>query len=471
MSCNRLTRRALLRYAAMAGSTLLVQACQPKIVEKTVVVQGTPQIIEKVITPTPAPKEAPKGPANLRLSVWAWGPDMNTYLTILQAFDKKNPDIKVTAEQYMGDYYAKVQANFAAGNSADIVYTQGWMYQPYAESDVLTDLGPFIDKEGVKDLWPEFESYKQACIWREHYYMSPTDTGGLCLIYNKDIFDKKGLAYPTDEWTYDQFVDAATRLSFKEGDTKYFGYIEHQMYNDLWLLPMRKDGLLEWDRIVEPTKALWDQPAIVDALQWFAVDVYQQAIAPMPSETAGGAVSFWAGQVAMSIFGPWYLSLLWGDKATKKDGINYGAVAVPKGKSGRVETMPYIHGHLMSKATQWPDAAFKVMTYVLGDEAQKIIADGGRMPGQSKIIDEYWSGLVKTKYNLDNPRAFVTGLQQGRFSIIAGAGANVSALRAAGQPLPSAMEAMRNGKPAKEVIPDLNAALQKTLDEYWKARS
>lgn len=478
---NRMTRRRLLGCAAMAGSALLTQACQPRVVEKivekpvtvkeTVVVQGTAQVIEKVITPTAAPRVAPKGPANLRLSVWPWGPDMNTYLTILQAFDKKNPDIKVTAEQYMGGYYPKVQANFAAGNSADIIYTQGWKYQPFAESNVLMALDAFIQREGVENLWPQFESYKQACIWRGHYYMSPTDTGGLCLLYNKDIFDKKGLAYPTDNWTWDQFKDAATQLSFREGTNKYFGYMEHQGYHELWLLPMRKDGLLEWDRIVEPTKALWNQPAIVDALQWFAVDVYQKAISPLPSETAGGAVSFWAGQVAMSIFGPWYLTQLWGDTATKKGGLNYGAAAVPKGKSGKVETMPYIHGHLMSKATQWPDAAFKVMTYVLSDEAQKIIADGGRMPGQSKIIDEYWAGLVQKKYNLDNPKAFVTGLREGRFNIIAGAGANAGALTAAGQPLPAAMEAMRNGKPAKEVIPDLNAALQKTLDEYWKARN
>ena len=29
------------------------------------------------------------------------------------------------------------------------------------------------------------------------------DTNGL--FYNKELFDKAGLAYPTDDWTYDDF--------------------------------------------------------------------------------------------------------------------------------------------------------------------------------------------------------------------------------------------------------------------------
>jgi ABC-type branched-subunit amino acid transport system substrate-binding protein len=62
MSAKRLTRREFIRGAALTGAGLVVAACAPpptppppQIVKETVVVAGTPQIVEKVVTATPAP--------------------------------------------------------------------------------------------------------------------------------------------------------------------------------------------------------------------------------------------------------------------------------------------------------------------------------------------------------------------------------------------------------------------------------
>jgi branched-chain amino acid transport system substrate-binding protein len=66
MDIKRLTRREFLRGAALTGAGLLAAACAPaptapppQIVKETVVVAGTPEVIEKVVTATPAPTEAP----------------------------------------------------------------------------------------------------------------------------------------------------------------------------------------------------------------------------------------------------------------------------------------------------------------------------------------------------------------------------------------------------------------------------
>src|SRR3989304_10487040 len=66
MRAKRLTRREFLRGAALTGAGLVAAACAPpatppppQIVKETVVVAGTPQIIEKVVTPTAAPTVAP----------------------------------------------------------------------------------------------------------------------------------------------------------------------------------------------------------------------------------------------------------------------------------------------------------------------------------------------------------------------------------------------------------------------------
>jgi branched-chain amino acid transport system substrate-binding protein len=74
---KKVTRREFLRSAALTGAGLVAAACAPaatpppQIVKETVVVAGTPQIVEKVITPTPLPAATatavPVAPATIRV--------------------------------------------------------------------------------------------------------------------------------------------------------------------------------------------------------------------------------------------------------------------------------------------------------------------------------------------------------------------------------------------------------------------
>jgi branched-chain amino acid transport system substrate-binding protein len=81
MKSKKVTRREFLRSAALTGAGLVAAACTPaatpaapQIVKETVVVAGTPQIIEKVITPTPLPAPTkppaatvPPAPATIKI--------------------------------------------------------------------------------------------------------------------------------------------------------------------------------------------------------------------------------------------------------------------------------------------------------------------------------------------------------------------------------------------------------------------
>ncbi|MBD2863331.1 extracellular solute-binding protein [Paenibacillus oceani] len=54
-------------------------------------------------------------------------------------------------------------------------------------------------------------------------YGLPVDAGGTWLIYNKDLFDKFGVSYPSDSMTWEQFEDLAKKLSRTDGGVKYHG--------------------------------------------------------------------------------------------------------------------------------------------------------------------------------------------------------------------------------------------------------
>jgi len=491
MFSNRISRRKLLGYAAIACTGLLAQACTKekivevtKVVKETVVVEGAPKVEEKVVketvvvegapkekvvTATPEPKKAHTGPAIVRMSVWGAAVDQAVYAGIATLFEKQVTDIALTMETYVGNYYTKLMTNFAAGNSADVLYTQGFEWQMLADLGLVRPLDDYIAANNAQSKWPDFEIYKQSTVWHDQTYMSPMDSGCYSLFYNKDIFDKRGEPYPTDDLTWDEFKAKVARLTFDEGGKHTWGYM-HECYEfQVWAAIMRKDGNQEWDQIVEPTKAQWDQPDLIAEIDWIAREEYVQKWAPIDSDWTAG-ISFWNGNGAMAMAGPWYLANAWGPKAVTPGGLNYGVVEPPKGKTGKIEMPAQCSGHMIAKDSKVPEAAFKVIMFLTDDDAQKRIADGGRMPAQLKIAKEYWPGTVKDAYNVDNPQAFITGQQEGRYFVISGGEITLNRLTAAGQALPAAKEAMMAGALAKDLIPDVNVKLQAKIDEYWSTR-
>lgn len=475
MKKRTLNRRDFLRLSAAAATGAVMAACAPAAPEVVEVEKEVP--VEKVVKETVEIEKVvekpakPKEPVRLRFSVWGDVQDKDVYTEVVYEFTQQQTDIIPKIEQYLGGYYEKIITNFAAGNAADIIYMQGWVWQPYVENEQLLSLDEYINEDGKGSWWPDFESFKESTRWHDHTYMTPTDTGGWVTFYNKDLFDKQGVPYPNDDWTWDDFRFAMENLTHSEGNDKFYSFAMHNWYPFFYLTPARKDGLLEWDRIVEPTQAKWTQEGIVEAMQWFGVDIRENGWEPTPSVLEGGGIMVWSGRVAMTFDGPWRLPRVWGEKADKEGGINFDVALVPKGESGKSETMPFIHGHCITSTTRHPDASWEFLKFILGDTGQEIIAKGGRQCGRPETMDKFWVPIATERYNFENAQAFIRALEQGRNPIIAGEGADLKALTAAGGPYPMAHDRLVEGDPAGEVLSEMNEGMQDILDDYWAKRA
>ena len=174
----------------------------------------------------------------------------------------------------------------------------------------------------------------------------------------------------------------------------------------------------------------------------------QQGWAPKPAVWAGGGISFWTGRVALSIDGPWYLPYAWGTKAQKQGGLNYGIVEVPKGSTKQSEFCPSANGHTIANTTKQRDACWQLFKFLLSDNSQQMVADGGRQPGVVSVMKSYWVGAVAKDYNCDNGTAFVTAMQQGQPIIIGGDGLDTNSLAAAG-----ALEGCHRGHEKRDPCP------------------
>src|SRR5262249_26455610 len=121
-------------------------------------------------------------------------------------------------------------------------------------------------------------------VWAAQY-------GGLVslqLYYNKDVFAKASVAEPTTDWTWDDFVSTAQKLTVRNGDqtTQWgaaLGYFTG--WDGGWEMLVAGRGGKLFDANFNPTKLYFDAPQVIDSLQWIQDLVYKYKVAPSQDVT------------------------------------------------------------------------------------------------------------------------------------------------------------------------------------------
>ncbi len=247
--------------------------------------------------------------------------DLGVYQAIVKDFEATQPEIKVVTEQWTGDYYAKMQTLMAAGTVPDIVYVQGWEWQPYAIAGALRPMDDFIkrDKAQLPNIWPA--AYQTQTQWNGHTYMACADTGPMVIMYNKEMFIKAHVPFPKEGWTLDDFIQTAKALTIKKGGkTIQYGYqanYDDYLRNVPW---MRLGGHVEATPLVKPKKANFADPLVTQGLQtqWSDMPIKMGISMPRGALTrrwrpAGNyTYGIQNGLVAMKYEGPWFMPNLVG---------------------------------------------------------------------------------------------------------------------------------------------------------------
>ncbi len=191
--------------ALLVMAMLLLAACAP------VAPQGA--------APAAGEQAAASGPTTITWAFWGSPEEAASHKIVADAFMKEHPEIQIEIwNQPWDDYFTKIQALWASGDAKvipDVAFL--WPTPRYAAEGVLENLDPFIDKAGynLDDYWP---GLLESAKYEGSVYGFPRDIEVNVLYYNKDIFDEAGVAYPTDNWTWDDFLAAAEKLTVKDAN-------------------------------------------------------------------------------------------------------------------------------------------------------------------------------------------------------------------------------------------------------------
>jgi ABC-type glycerol-3-phosphate transport system substrate-binding protein len=255
------------------------------------------------------------------------------------AFMKLNPNVSVDYQQQGRDYRTKLLVEIAGGAAPDVAAIPDDIMHSYAAHNALVDLAPFWKADGMSraPYWPAAINPQ----WLgPHLFSLPYDYGLHIMYYNKALFDKQHQSYPTEAWTWDDYVRVGRNLTIdrngkRASDAGFQADHVVQYAGDTNLQIEGTNSVVrsfggEW---ASPnlSKALLDTPAAIKAFQWMADVGAKYNINPAPDVATSLNFALEQGNVAMHFDGTWSFG-------------TYSAYPLLKWDQGNVDILPFLKG-------------------------------------------------------------------------------------------------------------------------------
>ncbi|MBK5262186.1 MAG: sugar ABC transporter substrate-binding protein [Peptostreptococcaceae bacterium] len=306
----------------------------------------------------------------------------------IATFEAQNPNIKIqyTPSVSGDDYKAKLLSSIAGGSAPDVFFINARDYRIFAGKGVLLDItNRFLENFPLDDFITSSRTIMQI---DGHVYGISSCTVSPIVFYNKDIFDKKGIPYPSSDpnhsWTIDQFRETAKKLT---GDG-VFGVYGMETVQDTLYAQLLSGGAKPFSD--DYTKSTIDSPETRKVLETIKAIRVKDGSAPSAATLDGAGMNaqqmLMTGRVAMLVDGSWSLQQL-----TTTD-FNVGIAPLPS--YGNVLTTGTAHLHAISATTNHPEEAWKFVTFLSGMDYQgKLSQEGLWLPNHYSLWADGEDGI------------------------------------------------------------------------------
>lgn len=110
-------------------------------------------------------------------------------------------------------YWTLLEAGASGGDMPDVFWMHINEAQKYMSNDMLLNLDSYIEADDQIDLNNYYEGIVDIYSYEDSQYALPKDHDTIALLYNKAIFDKYGVEYPTNDWDWDDYAAAAKAIT------------------------------------------------------------------------------------------------------------------------------------------------------------------------------------------------------------------------------------------------------------------
>lgn len=340
---------------------------------------------------------------------------------VVEAFNSSHDDIEIVLEIVENDVaYDTLATQMASGNPPDIIGPVGRDGSNSFAGQFL-DLTPLIESTGYDtSRWP------QATV---DNFREPDGTlPGLpfasfpsFVYFNTELFDEAGLPYPPQEYGADGTAIYGAGTEF-EGVWDFNKVEEIAKIltvdangNDATSPDFDREQTVQWGFVWQWTDRLFQQGSFwgagnalqddgtadipqewEDEWKWYHDGVWVDGFAPSQTQLdsellAGNAFS--SGNIGLAITHLWYTCCVRNDDGTGKEFFD---IAVLPSNNGVVTAEIHADTFRILEATQHPDEAFEVLTYLIGDAALELLNAYGAAPADPTLTEAFFAGLDET---------------------------------------------------------------------------
>lgn len=288
-------------------------------------------------------------------------------------------------------YWTLLEAGASGGDMPDVFWMHSNEVQKYMENDILMDLTDRIASSEKLEMDKFPEDIKNLYSWNGKTYAIPKDVDTIALFYNKTMFDEAGLSYPDDSWTWDDFYDAAVKLT-KEDGSQYGTAMNPSNEQDGWMNIIYSMG---GKVLTDDKKASgFDDPNTIKAME-FVQKLVDNVMPPatVMAET-GTDVLLGSGKIAMLSQGSWMVPQF---KEHEYISANCDVAVLPKDPTtGNRVSLYNGLGWAVSAKTKNPDAAWQLVEWFGTKDMQLKQAQlGVTMAAYDGVSDEWKNNTDK----------------------------------------------------------------------------
>ena len=308
----------------------------------------------------------------VQFASWGSKSEVDILKPILSDFENEIPDIKVDFMHIPQNYFQKIHLLFASNTAPDVIFINNQYLPVYANAGLLEEL------HASNGFYPKS---LEALSLNGKLYAIPRDVSNLVIYYNKNIFDKKHIPYPSANWTFDDFLKTAQKLT----DQNTFGISFEE--DPLFYLPylMSNGGGFLPDEI--------NKPESQNALNFYADLRNKYHVAPLKSESASATMAqlFLQERLGMYLSGRWMVP-----KFREEAKFDWDIAQFPKGTKGSIVPLD-ASGWAVSKSSKHKQEALKLVNFLSSKESSEKFTESGLIvPAREEVAN--------SKYFLDGQK-------------------------------------------------------------------
>lgn len=204
--------------------------------------------------------------------------NLEPYRRIADRFHEEYPDIRVELKALDLSNTAAMNLPGLAAASDCFQWYSGFQ-DPATRAAVLA-LDPFLEADAALDTADFYPATVKQFTYQEQLLGLPADITPFIIEYNTALFDAAGVAYPSADWTWEEFLETAASLTVGEGETKQYGYVAEAFEASDLLLMLERLGAKPLDGSTEPPSFTYNDPSVVEAMNWYAALTTKYAVKP-----------------------------------------------------------------------------------------------------------------------------------------------------------------------------------------------